>query len=88
MLLSPLDYLYHIRDEAEFIFSAMKEISKENFIADQVLQRAVLRSLEVIGEATKHLDSGFRTRYPQINWKGMTGTRDKLIHDYIEVDND
>jgi len=77
MLLSPLDYLFHIRDEAEFLLSATNNISKEIFVNDPVLKRALLRSLEVIGEATKHLDFGFRSKYPQVDWRGMAGTRDK-----------
>jgi uncharacterized protein with HEPN domain len=88
MLLSPLDSLYHIRDESEFILSATNSKSKKEITTDPVLQRAILRSPEVIGEATKHLDFSFRNKYPQVDWKGMAGTRDKLIHDYIEVDYD
>lgn len=86
MLLSPLDYLYHIRDEVDFILSAMETKSEEDFDNDPLLQRAIFRSLEVIGEATKHLDFPFRNKYPHVDWRGMAGTRDKLIHDYIEVD--
>ena len=41
---------------------------------------------KIIGEATKQLTEEFRAKYPQILWKGMAGMRDKLIHDYLEVD--
>jgi len=47
---------------------------------------AVIRSLEVIGEATKNLPTSFRDNYPDIPWKQMAGMRDKLIHEYFGVD--
>ena len=50
------------------------------------MQDAVIRNLEIIGEATKHLNQGFRTKHPQVAWKKIAGMRDKLIHDYIGVD--
>ncbi|RYE36879.1 MAG: DUF86 domain-containing protein [Sphingobacteriaceae bacterium] len=61
-------------------------ISKDNFLSKPMLQDAVIRNLEIIGEATKHLDQEFRLKYPEIKWKSIAGMRDKLIHDYIGVD--
>ncbi|MXV78245.1 DUF86 domain-containing protein, partial [Candidatus Poribacteria bacterium] len=49
-------------------------------------QDAVIRNLEVIGEATKNLSSELRNRYPSVPWKGMAGARDRLIHHYSGVD--
>jgi uncharacterized protein with HEPN domain len=53
---------------------------------NNLIQDAVIRNLEIIGEATKKLDDDFRTKYSAIEWKKIAGMRDKLIHDYIGVD--
>ena len=66
----------------------MRAKTKDNIIDDGLLNRAVIRSLEIIGEATKKLDDEFKNQYPHIEWKKMAGTRDKLIHDYFGVDYD
>lgn len=51
-----------------------------------MIQDAVIRNFEIIGEATKKLNDDFRAKYPEIEWKKIAGMRDKLIHDYIGVD--
>lgn len=56
------------------------------FLNDSLVQDAVIRNLEIIGEATKNLNPHFRSKYPQIAWKKVAGMRDKLIHGYIGVD--
>ncbi len=53
---------------------------------DEVLQRACLRSLEVIGEATKNLSDEFKAGHPVVEWRKIAGMRDKLIHHYFGVD--
>ncbi|WP_166233159.1 HepT-like ribonuclease domain-containing protein [Aquirufa beregesia] len=55
---------------------------------DDVLCRAVVRSLEIIGEATKKLDDEFKLTNNHIEWKKISGTRDKFIHDYFGIDYD
>ena len=55
-------------------------------MADPVMQRAVIRSIEIIGEATKNLSNSLKEQYPDVPWKLIAGTRDKLIHAYFEVD--
>ncbi len=79
----PIEYLRHIYDECEFIVSTSKNLSKDEFIADEVLKRAVTRSLEVIGEATKKIPADYKLKWNSIQWKNMAGMRDRLIHDYI-----
>jgi uncharacterized protein with HEPN domain len=86
MSLSQLNFLRHILDEVMFIEQAMKNKSMNDIETDLLLQKAVIRSIEVIGEATKRINPAFRMAYPQVDWKAMAGTRDKLIHDYFEVD--
>jgi uncharacterized protein with HEPN domain len=83
---SEIEYLKHIKDECDFIIKHTTFISKDDFFNNEVLQKAAVRSLEVIGEATKKVDYDFRTKYYSIPWKEMAGMRDKLIHDYTGVD--
>ncbi len=80
------DYLRHIRAEIHFINEYAGGIEFEAFLADEVLKRAILRSLEIIGEAVKKLPDDLRKNYPDVPWRLIAGTRDKLIHDYIGVD--
>ncbi|GIV16049.1 MAG: hypothetical protein KatS3mg022_1484 [Armatimonadota bacterium] len=58
----------------------------EQFAVDKKTLNAVLRSIEVIGEAVKHVPEEIRQRYPDIPWKEMAGMRDKVIHFYFGVD--
>ena len=60
-------------------------ISEEDFSGNSQIQDAVLRRLEVIGEAAKHIPEDFRRQYPEIPWKKMSGLRDVLIHEYFGV---
>lgn len=55
---------------------------------DAVLSRAIVRSLESIGEASKKIDGDFKSTHTEIEWKKMSGTRDRLIHDYLGIDAD
>ena len=83
---SPIELIRHMLDEAVFIYSQTKHSSMRKFIDDEKLKRAVVRSLEIIGEATKKLPEEFKGRYANIEWKSIAGMRDKLIHDYFGVD--
>jgi uncharacterized protein with HEPN domain len=53
---------------------------------DETLKRAIVRSIEIIGEATKKIPADFKEKWADISWKNMAGMRDKLIHDYMGVD--
>jgi uncharacterized protein with HEPN domain len=61
-------------------------IAREVFLADRMRQRAVIQCFEVIGEATKKLPQDLRSSHAEIPWRLMAAFRDKLIHDYFEVD--
>lgn len=80
------DYLDDIRNaiaEAQEFVSGMVY---DDFVADKKTINAVIRSLEVLGEATKHIPAAFRNKYPSVPWAKMAGMRDVLIHDYMGVD--
>ena len=84
---NPVEYLMHILDESAYLLSVTaKGISKGEFLEDETLKRAVVRSLEIIGEATKKIPADFKLQWETIKWKNMAGMRDRLIHDYMGVD--
>ena len=76
----------HIRDEAEYLQRVSSSLNQAAFLSDETIRRAFVRSLEIIGEATKNIPSEIRNLYPDIEWRSMAGMRDRLIHDYIAVD--
>lgn len=82
----PIIYIRHIADSIKQIQAYTKEIDQEEFLKNRLIQDAVIRNFEVIGEATKNLSAEFRMNHSQIQWKQIAGMRDKLIHDYIGVD--
>jgi uncharacterized protein with HEPN domain len=70
-----------------YIFSLSgNELTRDDFFRDETLKRAVVRSLEIIGEATKKIPADFKYKYNSIEWRHMAGMRDRLIHDYLGVD--
>jgi len=79
------EYLKHIQDECLYLTTVAADLSFEDFIKDETLKRAVIRSLEIIGEAVKKIPADLRAHYPNIQWKNMAGMRDRLIHDYMGV---
>ena len=81
----PIEFLKHIGDECTYLISVNKNLSKDDFLDDETLKRAVVRSLEIIGEATKKIPADFKVKWGSIQWKNMAGMRDRLIHDYIGV---
>ena len=82
----PLEYLRHIFDETKYLMDRVEGLSKEEFIEDDTLKRAFVRSIEIIGEAKKKISSEFKEKYAQLEWRAMAGMRDKLIHDYFGID--
>jgi uncharacterized protein with HEPN domain len=80
-----VDHLEDIRDAAEKAERFVEGMTYETFVDDEKTVFAVIRALEIIGEATKRIPESVRTRYPSVPWRAMAGMRDKLIHDYINV---
>ncbi|OGD79154.1 MAG: hypothetical protein A2Y64_08435 [Candidatus Coatesbacteria bacterium RBG_13_66_14] len=75
------DILIAARNADKFV----KGCEYEDFEADSMCQAAVIRQLELIGEAVKCLTEAFRDRHPEVPWKRMAGMRDVLIHGYRRV---
>jgi uncharacterized protein with HEPN domain len=80
------DYLNDIITAISDVEEFTRGMSYEMFAADKKTVNAVIRSLEVLGEATKHIPASFRKKHPDIPWSKMAGLRDVLIHDYMGVD--
>jgi uncharacterized protein with HEPN domain len=85
---SNLELLRHMFDELKFVLESTNGKEKEEVINDGILSRAVIRSLEIIGEVSKKIDEEFKIAHNHIEWKKIAGTRDKLIHDYFGIDYD
>jgi len=73
-------------DEIDFILSRLSDTDYESFLRDATLKRAFVRSLEVIGEASKKIPENVKAMQPDIDWRKVSGMRDRLIHDYFGVD--
>lgn len=82
---SYLDYLIDIVDAIEKTKRFIQGLTYEEFRQDDKTVFAVIRALEIVGEATKQIPSSVRASYPDIPWREMAGMRDKLIHDYLGV---
>jgi uncharacterized protein with HEPN domain len=81
-------YLHHILDSISQIEKFTEGINKNEFKNNELVQSAVIRQIEIIGEASKKLSDKFKNNYPNIPWTDITGMRDKLIHGYFGVDID
>lgn len=79
-------YLKHIRDAIIKIENYIEKIDYDNFLKDSLVQDGIIRQLEIIGEATKHLSKETKENCQDIPWKDIVGMRDKLIHNYLGVD--
>jgi uncharacterized protein with HEPN domain len=88
MIKSDLAYVDHILDCVRKINKFSKGITLSEFKKNELAQDAIIRNIEIIGEASKKITSGTKKKFPNIPWKEISGMRDKLIHDYLGVDVD
>jgi uncharacterized protein with HEPN domain len=79
-------YLQHILDAIHTIEKFLAGKERSAFLADQLLQAGIVRELEIIEEAAKRLSDAAKGQAPEIPWESIAGMRDKLIHDYFNVD--
>jgi len=79
-------YFYDIINSIDEIRDFIKGLTHDDFIKDKKTINAVVRSIEVIGEAVKKIPKATREKYSSVPWKRITGMRDKLIHEYFGVD--
>jgi uncharacterized protein with HEPN domain len=82
-----LDWIKEILDAMEKAVVLLDGVTFDRFEADFRINFAVVRALEIIGEATKRLPEQVRQRYPDMPWRGMAGMRDRIIHGYDTVDH-
>lgn len=85
MTRDPRVYLAHILECIQKI-ERFTAAGRERFFQDEMVQDAVLRHFEVIGEAAKRLDDRYRAEHPEVPWRALAGLRDVLIHQYEGVD--
>jgi uncharacterized protein with HEPN domain len=79
-------YIDHILQSIDNILEYTKGLNKKEFSKNNMVQDAVIRNFEIIGEETKKVSDEYKQVHFEVPWKEMSGMRDKLIHDYIGVD--
>jgi len=79
------DYIRDILEECLYLTRKAENLKLKDFLQDEDFKRASIRSLEIIGEASKKVPKEVREKYSSIPWKEMAGMRDKLIHEYFGV---
>jgi len=82
------DFLSDVREAIRRIAAYTAGMTYEVFLTDTRTQDAIIRNLEIIGEATKKLSEGLRAKYPDVPWKSMAAARDRLTHHYFGVNLD
>jgi uncharacterized protein with HEPN domain len=81
-----LVFILHILDSINAIEDFSRNLLKKTLLSSRLRQSAIVRELEIIGEAVKNISEPTKEKYPEVEWKKIVGTRDKMIHHYFGVD--
>ncbi len=81
-----LVFILHILESIDAIEKFSKNMSKRKFISSRLKQSAIVREIEIIGEAVKNISKKSKRKYREVKWRDIAGTRDKMIHHYFGVD--
>jgi uncharacterized protein with HEPN domain len=81
-------YLRHVLDAIAQIEAYMEGVSRMTFEAERMRQDAVVRQLEIIGEACRQLSPAFRAKHDAVPWRAIIGMRNRIAHDYLNIDLD
>ncbi len=79
-------FIEHMLESINAIEDFSKGLTKKEFISSRLKQSAIVREIDIIGEAVKNISSGLKEKYKKIAWRDIAGTRDKMIHHYFGVD--
>jgi uncharacterized protein with HEPN domain len=88
MSLSDIELLRHMLEEMAFVLHNTSGKTENQVINDPILCRAIVRSMEIVGEAAKKINPDFKAKHSEIEWRKLAGLRDKLIHHYFGIDYD
>jgi uncharacterized protein with HEPN domain len=83
-----LVYVGHMLDKAHEALSLVSGKTRQDYDRDSALRLALTHLIQVIGEAARRVSVQFRERHPQIPWEAIVGMRSKIVHDYMNVDED
>lgn len=81
-------YLDDMRMAAEKVMRYTEGVDLAHFVDDDKTYDAVVRNLEIIGEAAKHIPAEIQMRYPAVAWRSIAGLRDIVAHEYFGIDED
>ena len=81
-------YIQHMIDNSNKAINFIQDINRQDFDNDEKLRLALTHLLQIIGEAARRISPEFRSNHPQIPWKEIVGMRSKVVHDYLNVDED